>query len=364
MNIKKLLREGLAFNGLINEIDWEKTFSDVKKTCVNAEEFANYLQRVRDNKDKTTNDREEFDASHPFIHSKSSFFDKESEQLTTKDINKFIEKMIKPPLNVINTNDKIFRSGGPHEYVYKTGIPAFRGLAYSIEKDEIYYINTCPGAGGCRIICYALKGRYIQFAAAYDSMTRRLNHFLNNPADYEERLYKEIEEKAKEHKAFKGYKPKVIIRWNDSGDFFAEEYVKIANNVMKRLDDAGYNVESYAYTKVADVAMGDTEFDTTFSVGANKRESGKVDLTKYKNAEVIPKTLGSGLNLMKVSDEEIYKDKVAEYFDLDPEVVITYDELMQTPKTQEPKWYVIVTTSDGDDAAFRKDVKRVLLKEH
>ena len=29
MNIKKLLREGLAFNGLINEIDWEKTFSDV-----------------------------------------------------------------------------------------------------------------------------------------------------------------------------------------------------------------------------------------------------------------------------------------------------------------------------------------------
>lgn len=364
MGVKKILREGLAFKGLMNEIDWEKTFSDVKKTCVNPEQFADYLQRVRDNKDKSTADREKFDASHPYIHSKSKFFDKESEQLTAEDINNFIKRMIKPPLNVINTNDKIFRSGGPHEYVYKTGIPAFRGLAYSVEKNKIYYINTCPGAGDCVLICYALKGRYIQYPASYDSMTRRLNYFLNYPEKYEERLYKEIKEKAEEHSAFKGYKAKVLLRWNDSGDFFTKEYVNIAERVMKRLKDEGYNVDSYAYTKIADVAKSDTEFDTTFSVGANKREAGKIDLSKHKNATVIPKALSKGINLMKISDEEKYKERVADYFDLDPDTLITYDELMQTPKGLEPKWVVIVTPEDGDDAAFRKDVKQVLLKEH
>lgn len=361
MSIKKLLREALSLRGLLNEIDWKDKFSDVKKTCISPAEFADYLQRVRNNKDKSTDDREKFDASYPYVHAKSTFFNKDTINVTPEE---FIKKMIEPPLNVVNTNEKIFKSGGPHEYVYKTGIPAFRGIGYSISDNKIYYINTCPGAGGCRIICYALKGRYIQYPAAYDSMTRRLNYLLNNPDEYENMLYKEIEEKAKEHNAFEGYKAKIIIRWNDSGDFFGKEYVRVANSAMKRLKEAGYNVESYAYTKVADVAKGDTEFDTTFSVGANKRESGKIDLTKYKNAEVIPKTLGSGLNLMKVTDEEIYKDKVAEYFDLDPEIVITYDELIQTPKTEEPKWVVIVTSSDGDDAAFRKDVKRVLLKEH
>ena len=362
--IKKLLKEGLAFKGLVNEIDWENTFSDVKKTCVEPKAFADYLQKVRDNKDKSTSDREKFDASHPYIHAKSSFFDKDSEELTAQDVDNFIKKMIKPPLNVVNTNEKILKSGGPHEYVYKTGIPAFRGLAYSIKEDKIYYINTCPGAGDCVLICYALKGRYIQYPVSYDSMTRRLNYLLNYPEKYEEKLYKEIKEKAKLHSAFEGYKAKVLLRWNDSGDFFADEYVKIAERVMKKLKVEGYNVASYAYTKIADVAKSDTEFDTTFSVGANKKETSKIDLEKYKNSVVVPKTLASGLNLMKVSDEETYKDRVAKHYNLDSETVITYDEMMQTPKGKEPKWFVIVTSEDGDDAAFRKDVKKVLLKFH
>lgn len=52
----------------------------------------------------------------------------------------------------------------------------------------------------------------------------------------------------------------------------AGEYVDIAERVMKRLNDDGYNVGGYAYTKVADVAK-DTEFDTTFSSGASRRET-------------------------------------------------------------------------------------------
>ena len=38
--------------------------------------------------------------------------------------------------------------------------------------------------------------------------------------------------------------------------------------------------------------------------------------------------------------------------------------MMQTAKGSVPKWYVIVTPKSGDDAAFRPDVKGILLTQH
>jgi hypothetical protein len=359
--IKKILREELAFNGIVNEVDWDNTFSDVKQTCVSPENVVEYLNKVIANAPKSTNDREKFDAKHPFIHSKSSFFDKDKPNV---DIESFIARITEEPNNVVNTNEKMLKSGGPNEYVYKTGLPALRGIAYDIEHKKFHYINTCPGAGSCAVICYALKGNYVRYPASYDSMTKRLNLLLNNPSRYEERMYEELKVIAKEYKAFEGYKAKVILRWNDSGDFFTKKYVDIANSVMSRLKKEGYNVESYAYTKIGDVATSDTGFDTTFSQGANKRETGKVDVKDKKSSLIIPKTLSNGIDLMKLSDEAKYKERVADFFNYDLNTVITYEELMQTPKSNEPKWNVIVTNENGDDAAFRKDVKNVLLKFH
>lgn len=359
--IRKLLREGLAFEGEINEIDWEDTFGDVKKTCVAPKDVVDYLNRVRANAPKSTSDREKFPASHPFVHSKSTFYKGNDE---TVDIDHFIAKMTQPPANIINTNEKILKSGGPHEYVYKTGIPAFRGIAYDIEKGEFYYINTCPGAGSCSVICYALKGRYIQYPASYDSMTRRLNYLLNYPDKYEEQMYNELKAKCKEHNAMEGYKSKVLLRWNDSGDFFAKRYVKIAENVMKRLQSEGFNIGSYAYTKVADVAKDQKFGGATFSAGANKQQSSQVDPSKQKMSQIVPASIFKGLNLMKVADEQELKGRVAKHFNLNPTDVLTYDELMNTPKGDVPKYHVIVTPNDGDDAAFRNDVKTILLTQH
>lgn len=359
--IRKLLREGLAFEGLMNEIDWDDTFKDVKQTCVSPEDVVEYLNKVIANAPKKTADREKFGAKYPFVHSKSSFFDKGETQV---DIEEFAKRITSEPNNVVNTNEKMLKSGGPNEFVYKTGLPALRGIAYDIENGKFHYINTCPGAGSCAVICYALKGNYVRYPVSYDSMTKRLNLLLNDPARYQEKMYNELKKIAEEHSALEGYKAKVILRWNDSGDFFAKKYVEIADNVMNKLQEEGYNVESYAYTKVGDVATSDTEFDTTFSQGANKRETGKVDTDKKKSSLVIPKEIGKGLNLMKYSDESEYKKRVSEFFNLDPATVITYEDLMQTPKGGEAKWNVIVTSGDGDDAAFRKDVNKVLLKFH
>jgi hypothetical protein len=300
--VRQILREALAFTGQINEIDWDTTFSDVKQTCVDPKEMTNYLNRVKANANTPYGEREKFDKSNPFVHSKSSFFKKGEGDV---DINHFIKEITKTPLNIINTNDKILNSGGQHEFVYKTGIPAFRGIAYDIASGKFHYINTCPGAGSCAVICYAMKGNYIQYPVAYDSMTRRLNYLLNFPEKYEEQLYNELKAKCNEHKAISGFKAKVILRWNDSGDFFTKKYVKIAENVMNRLKSEGFNVDSYAYTKVANVATNSDFGGTTFSAGGNKRESGKVDMDKQKTSIIVPKELFKGLDLMRVNDEII-----------------------------------------------------------
>lgn len=360
MDIRKIVREVLKESFQLNEINWEDDFSDVKQTCMNPKDVVDYLNRVRANAPLSTADREKFKASEPFVHAKSTFFKSEE---TTVDIDYFIKRMTAPPQTIINTNEKILHSGGPHEYVFKTGIPAFRGIVYDEDKGTFHYINTCPGAGSCAIICYAMKGQYIQYPTSYDSMTRRLNYLLNHPLKYEEQLYNELKAKAVEYKALKGYKSKIVLRWNDSGDFFTKRYVKIAEDVMKKLGEEGYNVVGYAYTKVADVA-NKSAIDTTFSVGANKGQISKVDLNKHKKSDIVPPKITKGLDFDKIDDEELLKDRVAKYFDIDKSHLLTYDEMMSTPKGDVPKWSVIVTPGDGDDAAFRKDVKAIYLTQH
>lgn len=357
--LKQILREALAFKAQIDEIDWSDTFSDVKQSCINPQDLVTYLNKVKANAGLHTNDREKFDKSQPYVHAKSSLLNPKGEA----DIDYFIKQITAKPNNLVNTNDKILKSGGPNEFVYKTGLPAFRGIAYDIKKGTFHYINTCPGAGTCVAICYAMRGRYIQYPVAYDSMTKRLNYLLNFPDKYEEQLYNELKAKAVEHRALTGYKSKVILRWNDSGDFFTKKYVKIAEDVMTRLQADGYNVESYAYTKMGDVANA-SGLDTTFSKGANKREAGKVDTQTHKFSDIVPKELFKDLDLQKVADEQELKTRVANHFKINPKDVITYDEMMQTPKGDNPKWAVIVTPDNGDDAAFRKDVKAVLLTQH
>ena len=343
-------------NALLSEIDWSGDFEDVKKQCVLPKDVVSYLNDVRKNASLPYGERKKFSANNPFVHAKSSFFKKGEEEV---DIDHFINQITQPPKTVVNTNEKILKSGGPNEFVYKTGIPAFRGIAYDKDKKEFVYINTCPGAGGCVLVCYARKGRYIQYPNSYDLMTRRLNLLLNDPNEYENRLYKELKSKAEEHKALKGYKPKVILRWNDSGDFFTKKYVKIAESVIKKLNENGYNVESYAYTKTPEIRP-DKSVQTTVSLQPNK----SIDSTDDKVSLIVPKDLFQGLDFLKLQDEDKLKDNISNYFKIKRTEILTYDEMKNMPEGDVLKWNVIVTPNDGDDAAFRKDVKRILLTQH
>lgn len=348
----------------LDEVDWKNTFQDVKTTCEDPEKIVAYLNKVRANKDKEYGEREKISKTMPFVHSSSEFFKDAKKGI---DIEYFKKKITESPVTLINTNEKILKSGGPYEYVYKTGIPAFRGIVYDKERDKFVFLNTCPGAGECVTICYALRGNYIRYPASYDSMTRRLNLLLNDPKEYERRLFEEIKSKCVEHDAFSGNINSVVIRWNDSGDFFSREYVRIANDVIKKSQDYGLNVKDYAYTKVADLATQSKIGNVLFSQGAKKSEQEKFASTRMANSAesfVVPSSLFSHLNLNKVADLQTLKLIISNWANLPLKNIKLYQEIKVTKEGNKRKWYVIVTPNDGDDAAWRKDVAAIFLTEH
>jgi hypothetical protein len=357
--MKEFIRESVK-NYLLSEIDWQNDFSDVQKTCVDPKVLAEYLNAVRSNTDKDYGEREKFKKTQPYIHAKSKLFTGSKNKI---NIDLFINQITSKPKSLVTQNKKMSQTGEANTFVYNTGIPAFRGLAYDLEKGKFYYINTCPGAGTCVTICYALKGNYIRYQGSYDNMTRRLNLLLNSPNEYEEQLYNELKAKCKTHKAIKGYKFKVSIRWNDSGDFFTKKYVEIAHSVIDRLRSEGYNIDEFLHTKIASVAQ-DTDFDvTSFSLGGNKKELAKIG-PEQKISDVVGKALFAGLDLDKLSDIEKLKELLAIQIGVNKKLILTYDELMRTPESKKPKWYTITMPGDGDDATRRKDVIRNFQTEH
>lgn len=94
---------------ILSEIDWSGEFADVKKQCVMPKDVVSYLNDVRKNASLPYGERKKFSANNPFVHAKSSFFKKGEEEV---DIDHFINQITKAPKTVVNTNEKILKSGG------------------------------------------------------------------------------------------------------------------------------------------------------------------------------------------------------------------------------------------------------------
>lgn len=367
----------------LDEIDWEGDFSDVKSQCIKPEKLVEYLNQVLANAPLETKDRTKFSKAFPFVHSKSEFFDvvprKEIEKQTGKkyrwsqenaavDLEVFKKRITQSPNSIIGSNGKAEKTGGETEYRYNTGVPAFRGIIYDIESDEFRYINTCPGATKeCVSVCYALKGKYIQYAVAYDGMTKRLNLLFNNPNEYKRRLLEELEAVCNLHKAYKGTKNLIFMRWNDSGDFFGKKYTWIAISVMKELKAKGYNIKDDVYTKLADVAKNPDFDKTKFSIGASKKETDLIDFSQVGWADIFfpPKSevfnMNTSMGLKNL--KSLVSQKYAMYNNNKPfkiSDIVTLDELKRIPETNTPRFVVIVPPSSSDDAAVREDVKGIL----
>ena len=372
----KMLSGEMITESELNEIDWENDFSDVSKKCITGAALVEYLNNVLDNYEKKPKDREKLGLDKPYIHNKR-IPKKASGEI---DIEAFIKNITAMPNKLISVNAKMEKSSGDTFISVNIGIPALRGLVYDIENSQFYFVNTCPGAGTCAVICYARKGSYVIYPDVFVNQTRILNLLLNYPERFKKLLKNELE-----MIAVKNQNSSIEFRWNDAGDFFAKKYFDIALSITKELRADGYSINSYAYTKMGDVVnLNDPDMVVNFSMDANKKQTGRVkDLGKVKKAEIVPKELfddvfvkdeknrnylvdDKGKPIYKnESGPEMLKSRFGLKYGVDPTTILTYDELLNTPEGEPLQYNVMIAPKgEGDIGAQRPDVQYSFLMFH
>jgi len=348
----------------------EGDFLGARTTPVSPEEMQAYMDRIK-SQAKEKGDKYKM----PYIH--GSNIQIKNEAGKTYDQEKLKAAIKTRPSTILKQNAKMAKSSGPDTLFFDIGLPALKGLAVNEKTDEFIIVDTCPGAGKCKIYCYAMKGGYVQWKDVSMSQTRLLNYLVNDPQGFKTQFESELKSKA--DSALKRGK-KVLVRWHDAGDFFSPEYLKLAFEIAKDFPQ----VEFYAYTKMAGVAQSDKpkNFKMNFSMGAKPEEEEKIDFAKTKHSTVIPKPMFDKYILkdekgkavrdekkrIQFKDEEAlksFKKDLASKYNVPVESVLTYDEMMDTPESsEEGKYNVIVRPGDGDVSASRGDVKGTYLLIH
>lgn len=323
------------------------------------DELQAYLGRTVDRKKEKT---EKYKL--PYIHrSNIQIVDAHNKVYDTEALKK---KIMERPKNLLKKNEKMKHSDGTATLYYNIGLPALKGLAVNETTGEFIIVDTCPGAGACKLFCYAMKGGYIQYPDPSSNVTRVLNFLLNDPAGFENMLTRELEE-ALRKEGKKGVK--IVIRWHDAGDFFSPEYLELAYRVARKFP----TVDFYAYTKIASVVHSEkpANFLINFSQGAQPSQEKQVDTVTHKHSKVVPKELFGDLLVKALlpgkKDErwvfksqdalDEFKRRMAHKYSLKLDSIITYQEMLKTPQHgTTPHWNVIVVPGDGDEAANRRDV--------
>lgn len=374
--ISKLLRENL------NEVDWENDFSDTKATCVTPEQLANEMNKELERLNQSSKNRDKRGVKDVILTRNQI-----QNNLTDSgdlDVLKFRELITTRPKQIFDQNPKMEKSdGGGEQLTVNTGLPAIKGIIYDEKGGKFYHINTCPGAGSCQLVCYARKGFYGMNDGKVLKLIRRLNLLMNNPKEYYEMIMDELEPvafKLKRKGRREGKTPKLVIRWNDAGDFFSQKYFDIAKKVTEDLINGGFDIKSYAYTKQAKfVNLAGEDFIMNFSKGSSPRELRGVDLEKTKYSDIIPKDLFSDIFEKKgphyVKDEkglpkfvkggrEELKRRVSKKYNVSLSRLKYHDEL---PSSEgQPLQYdvIVLPTGDTDISAQRKDVHKTFLAVH
>jgi hypothetical protein len=285
------------------------------------------------------------------------------------------------PKKLLKQNEKMKHSNGDLEQFFNVGFAALVGIALDEDNKNLVIVNTCPGAGSCKIDCFAMKGGKIQFEAAWLSDGRILTYLLNDPDGFFNQLSSEISREEKDGKKG-GYS--VAIRWHDEGDFFSPEYVDMAFKLAKAHPDVNF----YAYTKMGDVAIGNkpANFMINWSEGANTSQEKKVKsqdptLASTKNSRIVPEKTFDDLlvknekgNLVKGSEGQWQvqpdklpelKQRLAQLYGLSANSILSYDEWATKGKNNPMmKWNVIVTPGEPDVSATDPGVLSTLLLRH
>ena len=251
------------------------------------------------------------------------------------------------------------------------------------ETGDFVEITTCPGAGECQLFCYARKGGYRMFPASSMSAAQALNFLVNDPKGYMEMFDREVK-MAQSRTSKAGIK--LLVRIHDAGDFFSKDYYNLAMDVARNNPDATF----YFYTKMGEIATdagAPPNVIGQFSGGAQKREVKKVEFQRgagrhVKDAITLPKDMFRDLFQTDakgkyVKDEKgrtqvkgeaewnQFKQQLAAEYKIEPDTIITYDQMLRIPEGPKPKWNVVVfPAGHGDLGASRLDVSKQFLMFH
>jgi hypothetical protein len=392
MTVDQFVQQSQPEDSKDGEVD-EATKLSAPSRAFGGQEFQDYMTRTKGTdlpgkfdkktgKQKYKSDKLKTDKyKMPYIHRSSAI------QYMLPDGKTYDEEAIKRvvsqrPSTILKQNEKMAHSNGELEQFFNVGFAALIGVAVDESANQLIIVNTCPGAGSCKVDCYAMGGGFIQYEAGWLSRARLLTFLLNDPDGFFTELSEEItKEQAAGNKG--GYK--VSIRWHDAGDFFSPEYMQMAFDFAKKFP----NIDFYAYTKIASAVLSKKpdNFMINWSEGASPEQEKQVkatdpELKSTKNSRIVPdelfqdllkkdskgkliKTAGGAWQPDSPAALKMLKDRLAKEYNLKPQSILTYDEMMATPqKSNIQKWNVIIAPGEGDISAKRSDVLSTLLLKH
>lgn len=317
----------------------------------------------------------------PYIH-RSSVIEYLGPDGKTYDEDKIKQSLAQRPKALLKQNEKMKHSNGELEQFFNVGFAALTGIALDEETNNLIIVNTCPGAGSCKVDCFAMKGGKVQFKAAWQSDGRILTYLLNDPDGFFSQLSNEI---SKEEAAGKKGGYTVTIRWHDAGDFFSPEYLDLALKMAAKHPDTKF----YAYTKMAGAALAQkpANFIINWSEGAHTSQEKQVkakdaNLDTTKNSRIVPDEIFQDLlvkdekkNLVKgeagqwqVQPDKLpeLKQRLAKEYGLSANSILSYDEYMAKRKSIPAgmKYNVIVAPGEGDISANDPNIISTLLLKH
>lgn len=385
------------FAGVDNEAVDEATKLPASSREFGDQEFQDYMTRIvgspdidkktgevkRDKKgiDKYVSGKLKTDKYKlPYVHRSSAveYYDEAGKRFKEEAV---VAALQQRPKALLKQNEKMKHSNGELEQFFNVGFAALTGIAVDESTGKLIVVNTCPGAGSCKVDCFAMKGGKIQFKAAWLSDGRILTYLLNDPSGFFEQLSSEI---AKEERLGDKGGYSVTVRWHDAGDFFSPEYLDLALKMAASHPD----VKFYAYTKMAGAALAQKpgNFIINWSEGANTGQEKQIKaadpkLEKTKNSRIVPEKLFWDLlakdekgNLKKTAggawqpagpDElKELKQRLAKAYGISASSILSYDEYMSKGKGSAMQWNVIVAPGEGDLSANDRNVLSTLLLRH
>ena len=296
---------------------------------------------------------------------------------------KIIAALKQRPKSLLKQNEKMRHSNGDQEQFFNIGFAALTGIAVDEQTEKLIIVNTCPGAGSCKVDCFVIhQGGKIQFEGPWLNDGRILTYLLNDPDGFFNQLSSEI---SKEESLGKKGGYNVTIRWHDSGDFFSPEYLDMALKMAAKHPDNKF----YAYTKMAGAALAKKpdNFIINWSEGAHTSQEKQVKaqdptLSSTKNSRIVPEEMFQDLlardekkNLVKGSQGQWQlqsgklpelKERLAKQYGLSANSILSYDEYM-AKRNKIPagmKYNVIVMGGEGDVSANDPGVLSTLLLKH